>query len=84
MRDKWLKLIRELDHINACICPNCGKSSIDYLYVGDETTRIGYLLIWCKECTKGIYVSRVSCPQNLKYITFEEADIIKLPQIEFI
>ena len=54
----WLKLLANLSANNYCtkdfICPECGKKSIDYRYVGDVSTRIGYLPIWCKNCNKGI------------------------------
>ena len=70
----WLKLLANLSANNYCtkdfICPECGKKSIDYRYVGDVSTRIGYLPIWCKNCSKGIQISRVEIPQEVKMIEF--------------
>lgn len=53
-------------------CPNCGAKSIDYLYIGDEKTRIGYFQVWCNKCLNGIYLSRVGIPEGLKMISFQE------------
>lgn len=56
MRENWYKLIGELTHAEKLKCPNCEKKGIDYLYIGDEKTKIGYLHIWCNGCKKGIYI----------------------------
>ncbi len=79
MRKKWYKLIGELTCPEKIKCPNCKKKSIDYLYIGDRKTKIGYLQIWCNECKKGIYVSRVKIPPNMKFVSFEESKDIELP-----
>lgn len=77
----WLKLLANLSANNYCtkdfICPECGKRSIDYRYVGDVSTRIGYLPIWCKNCNKGIQISRVEIPQEVKMIEFGDLDSIE-------
>ncbi len=79
MKEKWLNLVGELSHYKDLLCPYCGKRSIDYLYIGDENTKIGYLQVWCNECENGIYVSRVKIPPNAKFVTFEDAKTMKLP-----
>lgn len=53
-------------------CPHCKEKCIDYLYIGDKETRIGYLQVWCNNCLNGIYISRVGIPEGLKMISFEE------------
>lgn len=53
-------------------CPHCHEKSIDYLYIGDEKTRIGYLQVWCNNCLNGIYISRVGIPEGVKMISFQE------------
>lgn len=55
-------------------CPHCNKKNIDYLYIGDKETRIGYLQVWCNNCLNGIYISRAKAPEGLKMISFEEAN----------
>lgn len=84
MREKWYKLIDELTHVELIKCPNCEKKGIDYLYIGDKETKIGYLQIWCNECKKGIYISRVKIPKNVRVVTFEESKKMKLPSYELL
>ena len=84
MREKWYKLIGELAQAEKIKCPNCGKKAIDYLYIGDEETEIGYLQIWCNECKKGIYISRVKIPKNVRVVSFEESNKMKLPSYELL
>ena len=63
-------------------CPHCRKRAVDYIYVGSQKDRIGYLLVWCNSCFKGTYISRVEAPENAKIITFEEFENMNLPVIE--
>lgn len=65
------ELIKDFDKIDQIECPSCEKSAIDYIYIGDGDTRIGYLQVWCKQCFRGIYVSRAAAPPNAKFVTFE-------------
>lgn len=88
MNKEWIKMIpkitENLNTNNKRQCPNCGKFGIDYLYIGDATTRIGYLQIWCNECLKGIYVSRAVAPVNANFVTFDEDVKNKIPDYEYI
>lgn len=59
------------------ICPECGQESIEYVYVGNSTTHMGYLPIWCKNCNKGIQISRVEIPKGVKMIEFGNLEGIK-------
>ena len=72
MRVEWLKLVSQIERgeITQVKCPNCGKCGIDYTYVGDCGTRIGFLQIWCNNCLKGIHISRASAPINAKMVPF--------------
>lgn len=65
-------------------CPNCGEYGIEYIYVGDEKTKIGYLQIWCIKCLKGIYVSRAIAPANAKFATFDDDLKEIVPNYDFI
>ncbi len=59
---KWLELGRSINQKQKVACPTCGKLAIQFQYVGDPVTKIGYLDIWCGECLRGIHVSRVQIP----------------------
>lgn len=87
MKSEWIKMISQItnniDNINELKCPNCEKKGIDYLYVGDKETRVGFLQIWCSKCLKGIYISRAIAPINAKFASFE-ADLKDIvPQCDF-
>ena len=82
MVNQWLKIAKEisikLDNADDLICPKCGNNEIDFQYVGDKATRVGYLDIWCKSCLHGIHISRTRIPANATMISFDE------PKEEFI
>lgn len=65
------EIVKDFDSINQIKCPGCGKCGMDYLYIGDSDTRIGYLQVWCNQCLRGTYVSRAAAPPNAKLVTFE-------------
>ncbi|MDE7285320.1 MAG: hypothetical protein K2N55_00545 [Lachnospiraceae bacterium] len=87
MREKWMKILPKITE-NLCDlqlieCPYCGEHEIDYLYVGDEKTRIGYMQVWCNKCLRGIYISRAIAPNNARFVSFGE-DISKIvPKYKF-
>ena len=81
MFDDWLKLLKKLAKNNystkGFICPECGQKSVEYIYVGDPTTNIGYLPIWCRSCNKGIQISRVEIPKGVDMLEFGDLENIK-------
>lgn len=81
MFNDWLSLLKELSKnnysIESLICPECGNKSVEYTYVGDPITHIGYLPIWCTNCNKGIKISRVEIPKEAKMIAFSDLEGIK-------
>jgi hypothetical protein len=84
--DKWLKLL-PWENKEATTCPNCSALSIDYLFIGDQAKRIGFCLIWCNECLKGINISRTNIPKGVKAISFAEAEEggnSQIPSIQYI
>lgn len=88
MNKSWQKVILQIlnnpQQVNKIKCPNCSKCGIDYIYVGEKESRIGYLQVWCNECLKGSYVSRVKAPENVKFaIAGEELEGI-IPAYEYI
>jgi hypothetical protein len=55
-------------------CPSCGRGQVRVAYAGDPETRIGYSIIWCDACLKGIYLSRVGILEGVAMFTFESSD----------
>ena len=88
MKREWIKIISKItenaDTTNHIKCPICTGEKIDYIYVGDGKTRVGYLQIWCNKCLKGIYVSRVVAPLNAKFVTFDTDLKEIVPNYEFV
>ncbi len=88
MNKKWFdlvpKIVVDLQNTNQLICPNCGEQGIDYLYIGDEHTRVGYMQLWCNKCLKGIYISRALAPQKAKFVIFDTDIKDIVPQYEFV
>lgn len=75
MRERWMKILPQitdnLSDLRVIQCPNCGEHEMEYLYIGDEKTRIGYFQLWCNNCLKGISISRVKAPVNAKFVPFD-------------
>jgi len=88
MKKEWSRIIAQItknfNNDYQIKCPVCGKYGIDYIYVGDGNTRVGFIQIWCNKCLKGIYVSRAAAPPNAKFVTFDTdlKDIV--PKYEFV
>lgn len=72
MYDDWFQMgvdIASNQHINEnTLCPECGEKAVEYMYVVDPKTDIGYMCIWCEACMQGIQMSRVSAPRNVKKV----------------
>ena len=64
------KNFKDINNIN---CPTCGRKTLDYLYIGDKKTKIGYLQVWCHHCSNGIHISRVKIPEGAKMLPFDTA-----------
>lgn len=88
MRKEWERIIPQIvenvEDIDKIKCPNCKECGIDYMYIGDSHTRIGFLQIWCNKCLKGIYVSRAVAPLRVKFVTFDTDLKDLVPKFEFI
>lgn len=80
MFKEWLTVAANIqDNIDSMAnlkCPNCGHHEIDYLYVGDKTEKVGYLQAWCNHCHRGIHISRVQIPENVKMKSFGDIEEI--------
>lgn len=81
MFNDWINLLKKLSNDNYStenfICPECGHKSVEYTYVGNPTTHIGYLPIWCTNCNRGIQISRVEIPKEADMIEFGDLEGIK-------
>lgn len=80
MHNDWLKLCIEWTRngysTKDFICPECGSKGVECIYVGNPTTRIGYLPIWCTHCKKGTRISRVIIPQGVDMMDFDDLESI--------
>ena len=88
MYHKWVRLSLGLKNdpnsLSLLNCPICNHKNLDYLYVGNYKTMIGYLMIWSTYCNHGIYVSRVEIPARVKMIPFDGGDDILKSVPDFI
>jgi hypothetical protein len=70
---EWIRMFSQLKDPSGkdlLICPHCHKSGIDFQYVGDLKTQIGYVVIWCNMCFHGIHISRVAIPKDVMALPF--------------
>jgi hypothetical protein len=77
---RWLKLSADISsnssHINiAHCCPECQSQAIDFQYVGDIASRVGFLAVWCNSCLNGIHLSRVRVPESAVLMAFDDASV---------
>ena len=80
---RWMYLVTDINNslpnFPALACPNCYQLGVDFQYVGDLQTRIGYMVIWCPFCLQGIHISRVGIPDQAQALPFNvsAAQILK-------
>lgn len=78
---RWLPIIDSINSMlpmrEKLVCPNCGEKEVDYAYIGNVETRVGYMVVWCGNCNHGIHVSRVKVPENAELIAFEDEEKFK-------
>lgn len=68
----WLNLsVRIQENKVDLLCPKCNKKDVDYIYVGDINSRIGFMEVWCNSCLHGIHISRVKIPDGSKMFSFD-------------
>ncbi len=73
--NQWLYLVGEIQDANGDVshiaCPSCSATgSIDFQYVGNPETRIGYVAIWCTKCNQGFQSSRAEAPIGFDLLPF--------------
>lgn len=52
--------------------------------VVDKESRMGYLWIWCSVTYKGINMSRMIIPENVKSVSSKEVAELNIPNIHFV
>ncbi|HAA8268165.1 TPA_asm: hypothetical protein GHO85_12705 [Listeria monocytogenes] len=75
MFNEWIRLASVIpdyiDKLDELKCPNCKHNEIDYVYVGDLESRIGFEVVWCNNRLRGIQISRVRVPENVSMLSFK-------------
>lgn len=90
MFSDWLNLYKKVQAspvAQVLPCPECGNDTVEFQYVGDRTTRRGYLVLWCSHCHKGVHLSRVVIPEGAYIIDFDApADVLaaRIPDFEHV
>lgn len=69
--DLVIKIQDTLPNEFAQQCPRCNKEAIDFIYVGDPESKIGFMDIWCNSCNYGIHISRVKIPDKSQFVPFD-------------
>ena len=71
---RWMYLVTDINNslpnLPVLACRSCYRLGVDFQYVGDLQTRIGYMVIWCPFCLQGIHISRVSIPDQAQALAF--------------
>ena len=78
-RAEWMALLPVLtgDPPLCPACPCCGReATLRTRYVVDRGTRVGYLLMWCDACLRGISISRVQAPEGAEARWFDDSDAL--------
>lgn len=58
---KWLKIVNDFrDNKDSFECPYCKSKNIGIQ--AKKVFDVGYMVIWCNDCKKGIYISRMLNP----------------------
>lgn len=72
---QWISIATQINHslpnVPVLYCPNCHEQKVDFQFVGDLQTRIGYMAIWCPICLHGLYLSRVRIPDEIEANYFD-------------
>ncbi|MGD1914541.1 MAG: hypothetical protein ACFB2X_28010 [Rivularia sp. (in: cyanobacteria)] len=72
---EWISITTDiynnLPNVPVLTCPNCHKLGVDFQFIGDLKTRIGFMVVWCPFCLHGIHLSRVDIPQKAQALPFD-------------
>ncbi len=72
---QWISIAIEINqllpNVPVLSCPNCHRQPIDFQFVGDVQTRIGYMAIWCPFCLHGVHLSRVRISDKIPDTSFD-------------
>lgn len=77
---KWISITTDiynnLPHISVLTYPNCHKLGVNFQFIGDFKTRIGFMVMWCPFCLHGIHLSRVCIPEKAQALPFDTSCLI--------
>lgn len=68
-------------------CPCCDQKGIDFQCFGRESTMMGFMLVWCDECRKGINMSRLTVPEGVPMLSMDISDeeyAKRIPKFELV
>ena len=72
---KWISITTDiynnLPDVPVLACPICHQLWVDFQFIGNLQTRIGYMAIWFPFCLYGIHLSRVSIPDKTQALSFD-------------
>lgn len=73
--NKWISLTtdiyNDLPNMPPLACPNCHKLGVDFQFIGNLQTKIGFMVVWCPFCLHGIHLSRVRIPEKAPALPFD-------------
>lgn len=68
-RSNWLRVLAQASgqqgrpHLGEC--PDCGLPRLQVRFIVNPDTRVGYALLWCAACLRGVLVSRDRAPEGM-------------------
>ena len=67
----WSSVTAESADPGVAACPNCGRFRIQFQYVAEPSSRIGFCALWCTSCFHGHVLSRVKAPSHLSFLRLD-------------
>lgn len=67
---QWLEA---LGNVPTARCPQCAGRSLDLLFVGNASTRVGTGILWCHACRHGVRLAKAKAPPNVFVCSFADA-----------
>lgn len=82
----WLHALSELSDKGVSECPSCGSSRLRHCFAGSEASRMGYGVLWCEECRRGVQLSRLKVPDDFEILGTSDYSLALavLPPIEWL
>jgi len=65
----WLELLKH----GSTACPRC-SGLVETFYCGDLGSRVGFSIVRCASCRRGVQVSRLRVPDGLPMFSFDDPE----------